>query len=51
LRSSAFGSLQVGKNPRDRRRPRIAAVAQIKDKARVPHDISSKSGGSDFTLA
>jgi len=43
--------LNIGANPLFRSRPRVATVAQIEDKSRIPNGIPPKTGGGSFTSA
>ena len=43
--------LQIGADPRDGPRPRIAAVPQIEDKSRISNSFSSETGRSRVILA
>jgi hypothetical protein len=49
--SGSLSGLQIGANALDRRRARIASVPEIKDKSGISDHISTKSGGSNVTLA
>jgi len=44
-------ALQETANPRDRARPRLAAIAKVEDKPWVAHRLASEAGGGKIAIS